>query len=122
MKRTRSKHGASIFGELMQGLRETLANARGELTLRTTTLPAPPPRASREHIVRLRRRLGMSQAVFAACLNVSKKTVQSWEQGTRVPAAGELRLLQLIASEPEHFERLVFARPAGTRRKPKRAA
>lgn len=120
MKRRTDKR-PSIFHDLMEGLRESLAHTRGELTLRTTTLPLPPPQAGPGDVVRIRRKLGMSQALFAACLNVSKKTVQSWEQGTRVPAAGELRLLQLIEHEPERFERFVLPRSA-PRRKPRRAA
>jgi putative transcriptional regulator len=121
MKRRTTKR-PSIFNDLMQGLRETLAHTRGELTLRTTTLPLAPPQAGREDVVRIRRKLGMSQALFAACLNVSKKTVQSWEQGTRFPAAGELRLLQIIAHEPGRFEKFVLPRSATARRKPRRAA
>jgi putative transcriptional regulator len=34
----------------------------------------------------LRKQTAMSQAVFARLLNVSTKTVQSWEQGVREPS------------------------------------
>jgi putative transcriptional regulator len=112
----RGMRRAGVFDELMQGLRESLAHARGELTLRTTTLPMPPPAVSPARVAKIRHRLGMSQAVFAALLNVSKKTVQSWEQGTRVPRAGDLRLLQIAAEEPVRLEQLV----AGTHRRQKR--
>jgi putative transcriptional regulator len=43
----------------------------------------------------------MSQAVFAATLNVSKRTVQSWEQGRRVPSDVALRMLQVVDQNPE---------------------
>ena len=49
----------------------------------------------------------MSQGVLAGYLNVSVKTVQSWEQGTRSPKAGEARLLQLFAVDPVGFRRWV---------------
>jgi hypothetical protein len=42
----------------------------------------------------------MSQSVFAATLNVSPKLVQSWEQGTRRPGRGDLRLLQILDQRP----------------------
>jgi putative transcriptional regulator len=42
----------------------------------------------------------MSQAVFARVLNVSTKTVQSWEQGERKPSHAALRMLQLFRERP----------------------
>jgi predicted transcriptional regulator len=42
----------------------------------------------------------MSQGVFAKMLNVSAKTVQSWEQGERRPSQAALRLLQVIGAQP----------------------
>ena len=43
----------------------------------------------------------MSQAVFARLLNVSTKTVQSWEQGVRTPSHASRRLLQIYSQHPE---------------------
>lgn len=86
----------SAFDQIKSGLEEGVAHARGEMNLRTTTLPAPPPSMAPASVVELRRRLGMSQRVFAAYLNVSPKLVQTWEQGTRVPRGGALRLLELL--------------------------
>jgi DNA-binding XRE family transcriptional regulator len=42
----------------------------------------------------------MSQAVFARLLNVSTKTVQSWEQGDRKPSQAALRLIQVFRHNP----------------------
>ena len=42
----------------------------------------------------------MSQGVFAKMLFVSAKTVQSWEQGTRVPSKASRRLIQIFAQRP----------------------
>ena len=91
---------ASFFERLKKGAEESIAYSRGELTLRTTTLPAPPPAATPGRVRKLRRKLGMSQSVFAAMLNVSPKLVQSWEQGLRKPDRGDLRLLQIIEAQP----------------------
>ena len=104
----------SVFEQIRQGLEEGIAHARGDLTLKTTTLPAPAPRLSKTRVAAIRKRAGMSQAVFATYLNVPTRTLQSWEQGERVPKAGEARLLQLADADPEIFMRLVAA--SGTKR------
>mgnify|MGYP000915575358 CR=1 FL=1 len=66
-------------------------------------------------VARLRRRLKMSQAVFAATLNVSPRTVQSWEQGRRAPGDAALRLLQLVDVDPGAVARLFTTRRPGRR-------
>lgn len=93
----------SVFEQIREGLKEGIAHARGELTLRTTMLPAPAPKLSRARVVRIRTKSGMSQAVFARVLNVPTKTLQSWEQGTRSPKAGEARLLEVVEAGPQDF-------------------
>lgn len=103
---------ASFFDRIKKGLEDSIAYSRGELSLRTTTLPLPPPPASPKRVAALRRRLKMSQSVFAAALNVSPKLVQSWEQGIRRPSRGDLRLIQIIEKQPELLGEL-FAPPRG---------
>ena len=44
----------------------------------------------------LRRRSGMSQAVFAALLNTSLSTVQKWEIGEKRPSGPSLKLLDMV--------------------------
>ncbi|MEQ8968579.1 MAG: helix-turn-helix domain-containing protein [Azospirillaceae bacterium] len=44
----------------------------------------------------LRRRLNLSQPVFAAYLNVGKSTVAQWEAGTKRPSGPAVRLLDLL--------------------------
>src|SRR5690348_13561943 len=95
---------ATMFERVKKGLEESIAYSRGELTLKTTTLPLPPPPASPKRVAALRRKLKMSQSVFAAALNVSSKLVQSWEQGSRRPSRGDLRLIQIIEREPRLIE------------------
>ena len=116
-----SRHeNAGLFDRLKKGLRDSAAYSRGELNLRTTALPAPPPPASAAQVAALRRRLGMSQSVFAALLNVSPKLVQSWEQGVRNPRRADLRLLQVIDRNPALVGKLIdpLAMPRGTRTPP----
>lgn len=91
---------ASFLERLKLGLEGSIAHSRGQLSLRTTTLPAPPPPASAKRVLALRRKLEMSQSVFAATLNVSPKLVQGWEQGVRTAHRADLRLIQIIEANP----------------------
>ncbi len=47
-------------------------------------------------IRQIRQQSHMSQAVFAAILNVSISTVQKWETGEKKPAGASLKLLNLV--------------------------
>src|SRR5438105_622068 len=89
-----------FFERLKAGLEEGIAHARGELTLKTVAVPEAPPEIDAKTLVALREEAAMSQAVFAKVLNVSSKTVQSWEQGNRVPSMASRRLIQLFTEEP----------------------
>jgi putative transcriptional regulator len=51
---------------------------------------------SAAQIKRLRTRLRVSQAVFAAYLNTSPSTVQKWERGEKKPNGPSLKLLNLV--------------------------
>lgn len=59
-------------------------------------LLGPPPDYSPKKILELREKYDVSQAVFAAFLNVSLSTVQKWEQGQKEPSTAASRLLQVI--------------------------
>ncbi len=91
----------TLFARLKDSLQEAQQFTAGELTLRTFTVPDPPPNYTPEQIVRIRRSLRMSQSVFARVLNTSTKTVQSWEQGLRQPTQVAQRLLEVIEKKPE---------------------
>lgn len=88
-----------LFDKLVGALDEAVEYHRGtKLDLRTTTLPDPPQPVTSETVKQVRDAVNASQAVFARYLNVSTKTVQAWEGGTR-PVAGPALLLFRIASE-----------------------
>ena len=54
---------------------------------------------SARQIRQLRRKQKVSQAIFAALLNVSKSTVQQWEQGKKKPGGASLKLLNLVSKK-----------------------
>jgi putative transcriptional regulator len=105
----------SVAQQIRVGLQQAIAHARGERSLRTATLIAPAPKLSGRRVAAIRKRTGMSQALFASYLNVPTKTLQSWEQGARVPKAGEARLLQIAAADPKGFAGLVESSGPGRR-------
>lgn len=47
-------------------------------------------------IVKVRERVGVSQAVLAGFLNVTVSTVSQWERGTRRPTGAALKLLHVV--------------------------
>jgi putative transcriptional regulator len=55
-----------------------------------------PKQYTREDVVRIRKGVRVSQAVFACILNASQSTVRKWEMGTKKPGGSNCRLLQLI--------------------------
>jgi DNA-binding transcriptional regulator YiaG len=71
-----------------------------------------------EELAKLRLTNGMSQAGFAQVLNVSTKTVQSWEQGQRKPSQAALRLTQVFRQDPSGLLEIVgmWAQNQGARR------
>lgn len=91
-----------FFESLKSGLEAAIEHAKGERKdLRTTTLPRPPKELSAKEIAKLRAQLNVSQAVFARYLNISPKTVQSWEQGLGKPNGASLKLLSIARRNPK---------------------
>ncbi|MEX0716629.1 MAG: helix-turn-helix domain-containing protein [Planctomycetaceae bacterium] len=83
-----------LAARLAKSLEEGIRHAKGEVDLKTIEMPQEPPEVDAGAVVRLRKKANMSQAVFARLLNVSTKTVQSWEQGTashRTPRGDSFR-------------------------------
>ncbi|MGI9253486.1 MAG: helix-turn-helix domain-containing protein [Thermomicrobiales bacterium] len=74
----------------------------------------PPPELDAAGIRLLRDRLRLSQTLFAALLNVSDSTVQSWEQGVKLPDGASLRLLDIFGRHPELIEELLEVKPSPT--------
>jgi putative transcriptional regulator len=97
----KSRSRKSLFERLEQGLQEGIAQQRDELTLRTVEIPEEPPEIDAETLTAIRREAAMSQAVFAKMLNVSPRTLQSWEQGDRNPSDASRRLIHVFIEAPE---------------------
>ncbi len=76
-----------------------------KLTLRTATMPLPPPVKSLtpSQVRSIRKKLNVSQPVFAAMMNIPTVTAASWERGRRKPTGAALRMLDMHASIPRYW-------------------
>jgi putative transcriptional regulator len=108
---------SKIGKEIIAALEEALADARGE------------PTGIRKHVVMvpvevdvkaIRRRLNMSQRVFADRFGFSLGTVQNWERGHRRPEGAARALLKVIDRRPEAVLE-ALAENLGDGRAPRRA-
>lgn len=89
---------SKLFKSLKKGLEEAIAFSEGKITLKSEfiEIPEPPKEYSSKEIRGIREKNSYSQSIFARILNVSPRTVQSWESGVRVPSHSALRLLEII--------------------------
>ena len=72
--------------------------AMDDITMRVMDelcLPEPRTFAAKD-VKAIRKKTRMSQAVFAAFLNVGSNTIAQWEQGNRSPSGPSVRLLDVI--------------------------
>ncbi|MDH5557171.1 MAG: helix-turn-helix domain-containing protein [Alphaproteobacteria bacterium] len=89
------------FERLKEGLEDAIAYMEGDKSrgrVHTVMVPVVDVRA-------VRKKLGMSQDVFARRFGVSAATVRNWEQGRRRPDGPARVLLQVIDKEPEAVKR-----------------
>jgi putative transcriptional regulator len=111
MKAARKKIGRTTgYGDrLIASLEQALAIERGEaapaavrshvITARDTSA-RPAPKYRPGQVRKIRASVKLSQAVFAATLNVSPETVRAWEQGKKRPGGPAARLLELAEKDP----------------------
>ena len=85
----------NLFGEVREGLE---AYRDRPETLPRREVSAPDVKAIREQF-------GLSQAQLAAFLNVSKRTLENWEQRRRGPTGPAQTLLRIMEREPQAIKR-----------------
>ena len=88
---------SSLFDDLREGLQEAIDYERGTgKAKRTVFMITPVNKYSNEQIKSIRNKSGMTQAVFANYMGVSKKTVEAWELGRTHPTGPACRLLDIL--------------------------
>jgi putative transcriptional regulator len=108
VKATR-KRGAKrdLFAELKEGI-DALADARqGKRTLRTHSMEfKPAPTVTPKELIRVRKNLKLSRALFAIYLRTNVRTLENWEQGRAKPNAQAALLINLVKHYPDTVQRL----------------
>jgi putative transcriptional regulator len=96
-----------LFAELTEGM-DALADARqGKRTLRTHSIKyKPAPVLTPKELIRVRKKLKLSRALFAVYLRTNVRTLENWEQGRAKPNAQAALLINLVKLYPDTVQRL----------------
>ena len=79
-----------IEAEILQGIDDMFANNAAKRTVITET-----------DVALARRKAQLTQEQFAKLLGVSRRTLESWEQGTRRPSGAATSLIRLFIVDPQ---------------------
>ncbi len=93
---------SEVADSIRRGLEDALAYARGDKSRGRATVVRVPKQVD---VKAVRKRLGLSQAAFAARFGVSIGTLRDWEQKRRRPEGPARVLLTVIDREPKAVER-----------------
>ena len=108
VKPTRKRRAKrDLFAELTEGI-DALADARhGKRTLRTHSMEfKPAPTLTPQELIRVRKNLKLSRALFAIYLRTNVRTLENWEQGRAKPNAQAALLINLVKHYPDTVQRL----------------
>ena len=108
VKRTqKSSVKRDLFAELSEGMDALAGARRGQRTLRTHAVEfKPAPTITPQELIRIRRSLRLSRALFAIYLRTNLRTLENWEQGRAKPNAQAALLINLVKRYPDTVERL----------------
>ena len=100
---------SKLYEEIRKGLEEAIAFEQGDPDIVSKTIVrklkvAPVPDYTPKEIRDIRLRAAMTQSVFAACIGVTKKAVESWEGGRSHPDGAARRTLSLMNKNPNFAE------------------
>ena len=88
---------SSLFEDLKEGLNQAIAFEKGKASAKVKKLIIlPVKKYSNDEIRSIRNKAGMTQAIFANYLGVSKKTVEAWETGRTHPTGPAYRLIEIL--------------------------
>jgi putative transcriptional regulator len=90
-KTKKASSEAALLGmKLLQSVREMKAGVAARVT-----------EVAVNEVVTARQGTGLSQAEFAKALQISKRTLQEWEQGRRAPSGAAQALIRIAVRHPE---------------------
>lgn len=79
--------------ELLEGVQQMLADNASKRTVITET-----------DVALARRKAELTQEQFSKILGISKRTLESWEQGVRKPSGAASSLIKLFIIDPEYVK------------------
>lgn len=108
VKPTRKRSGKrDLFAELSEGMDALADTRRGKRTLRTHSMEfKPAPTITPKELIRVRKSLKLSRALFAIYLRTNVRTLENWEQGRAKPNAQAALLINLVKHYPDTVQRL----------------
>ena len=108
VKPTRKRRGKrDLFAELSEGIDALTDARRGKRTLRTHSMEfKPAPTVTPKELIRVRKSLKLSRALFAIYLRTNVRTLENWEQGRAKPNAQAALLINLVKHYPDTVQRL----------------
>jgi putative transcriptional regulator len=94
--------------DLVKGMKNAVAHIDGRRPARriTTVMVKVPDKID---VAAIRRKLGLTQAEFAARFGFSVKNVRNWEQGQRQPEGPARAYLKVIDRNPKAVEKALAA-------------
>lgn len=96
-----------LFAELSEGVDALADSRRGKRTLRTHSMEfKPAPTITPKELIRVRKNLKLSRALFAIYLRTNVRTLENWEQGRAKPNAQAALLINLVKHYPDTVQRL----------------
>jgi putative transcriptional regulator len=103
----RSSVHRDLFAELSEGMEALVEARQGKRTLRTHAVEyKPAPTVTPQELIRVRKDLKISRALFAVYLRTNVRTLENWEQGRAKPNAQAALLINLVKRYPDTVERL----------------
>ena len=93
---------SEAFDSIMEGLQDIKDWKAGKKQLRVHVIQIEPvPEVDAISVKGLRKDLNLTQMMFAQLLGVSKKTVETWEEGRALPNGPTRRLLEILRNDQE---------------------
>jgi putative transcriptional regulator len=97
----------NLFDELVEGFDALDREREGKMTLRRHKVEENPVETiSTVELVAIRKKLNMSQTVFARHLRVAEGTLRNWEQGRAEPNKQATLLIKMAGRYPDTIKRL----------------
>lgn len=105
MKKLKEKNRNSqeISSSIIRGLKQAMAHSTGDKSYTISEKKhsiSPLPNYNGQDVKMIRKKLNLSQNLFAKAMGVSQKTVEAWESGRNIPQGPAQRMLFIIKNNP----------------------